>query len=160
MWFIPLLRVILMKMNFEDFENKDLRDKLIICSKGLKSVIDYLAAPKEDWSPLIKILNEVETTEYIDEWFYKFIESTPKVIIEELDFNKNKEDWEYVDQSTFDQLRALYLNSNATDTLSTMIEQIHELGNYEIHSESKKISNLSYEPFKKYIELKNKSTPQ
>lgn len=147
-------------MNFGDFENKDLRNKLIICSKGLKLVIDNLATPKEDWSPLTRILNEVETSEYIDEWFYKFIEITPEMIIKESDFNKNKEDWEYIDQSTFDDLRALYLNSNATDTLSTMMEQICELGNYEIYSDTKKMSMFSYEPFKKFIELKNKSTQQ
>lgn len=137
-------------MNFEKFKTMDLQDKLLFCFEKLNLVFE---ASGEDWTTVKQILHEIQYFQYLDEWCYKFVEILPDVILEETDYLKNQAEWKYLDYSTFQELRSLYQTSTVMQQINQMLEEIHDMINIEIYSDSQKASKQSYEPFMKFLNL-------
>lgn len=142
-----------MTLTFIEFENLPSKARFINCSILFSAYLRDKGLEDSDWKVIIHVLNEINDFEFLDDWFYKYCEFMPDIILQEEDFIKNIEEWEHINLEMFQRLKVLYLNSTETNKINEIMSRIHEMGSIEMHSDSKNVAKLSFEAYSKFLDL-------
>ena len=139
----------------KEFENLSLKQKMNNCITHFASYLSQNNLANPEWKTVLKVLEEINKIEYLDEWFYKYCEIIPDSILEEINFEKNKDKWEYIDRDTFKILYQLYSNltSHQIIRISELMGLIHEVCSIELYTDSKSVSQHSIIPYSKFMSI-------
>ena len=140
-------------ITFRTYEKLNLKQKLIYCIDAFETLLNKKQWNEAGWTEVLQILKEINDSEFLDEWFYKYCEIRPDIILAENDYYHNQEDWEYISLEQFTMLKKLYQESEATPIISPLIKLIHEIGSIELYTDSKQASKRSFSPFSKFMAI-------
>ena len=96
-----------MILEIKQFQKLELKQKLKHCINLFEIFIEK-KKENQDWTFVMNTLNEINTFEYLDEWFYKYCEILPEGV---LDKKSSIDDCEYINLDQHNSLKELYKNS-------------------------------------------------
>lgn len=122
------------------FENISIRGRIAYGICCLENFILSRNYPKSEWKILFDNLWTIHEMPYVDCLLDKYVELFPACVLE---FPQYDEDWEYVDESTFNQLYTLYSKCPAQNEVTEILETIHEIGCVYVYSSTSPPAPLS-----------------
>lgn len=137
---------ITMSMDENKLKEISIRGRVAYGIACFERALLFYHCKNESWKDVLKKLWNYANIEYLDDWFYEIAEYLPDSLLE-TDYY-DKEDFEYLSEITFKNLKICYKESNVV--LKKIFRLIFEIGTLEIYG---KPENYSIETFKKLLEI-------
>ncbi len=138
-------------LDFITFQEISTFEKLVHCIDLFKHYLRVIHK-FEYWDLVIGSLDKIHEYKYLDDWGYFIVEILPASILEVENY---VEQFDYINEKQFEEFKELYKNST-NQNINVFLELIQEISSIEMYSNSKLVSEESYEIYKKILLLINK----
>ena len=140
-----------MILQLKEFQRLDFKKKFLHFIELYNSYSKRNNLLESGWGKVNSIVNELNKVKYADEWYYKFTEILPEVILEVKNTPDNFEEFEYLDDDLINELKTLYTKSPETKMINHIFKLLMDIGAIEIYTDSKTVSEESYPIYLEYF---------